>query len=361
MAELSTNLVLNMNEAKEAIRGSLAIRQPLMFWGPPGIGKSDVTAQVAKEAGRELIDIRLPNWEPTDMKGIPFYNPTSNVMEWGPPSELPMDPDSTAIVFLDEINGADENVQGAAYQLILNRRIGTYVLPDGVDIVAAGNRDGDRGVTFRMPSPLANRFIHIEAKADFEAWKSWAIRNSINADIIGYLENNKQDLFDFNPQVASRAFATPRTWSFVSKIVSNVSLSPETIKHLVAGSIGDGMAIKFSAYRNLTVALPKATDVLDGKAKNLEDSTQISAMYSLSASLCYELRTKFQEKDKRFNKMLDNFMRYIMDNFTTEIVVLTVRSAITDYGITMNPTEMDTFDEFQEKYGHHVFSALGIK
>ena len=141
--------------------------------------------------GREVVDIRHPLWEPTDIKGIPYYNSKENNMVWASPAELPTEPKSTARVFLDELNSAAPAVQAAAYQLILNRQVGAYKLPEGVSIVAAGNRETDRGVTFRMPAPLSNRFVHLEMKADFEDWFEWATINSIHSEVVGYISFSK--------------------------------------------------------------------------------------------------------------------------------------------------------------------------
>ena len=103
------------------------------------------------------------------------------------------------VLFLDEMNSAAPSVQAAAYQLILNRRVGTYKLPDNVMIVAAGNREADKGVTYRMPAPLANRFIHLELAVDFGDWFQWAVDNNIHKDVVGYLTFAKKDLYDFDP------------------------------------------------------------------------------------------------------------------------------------------------------------------
>jgi len=202
--------------AKRAILTAIQTGRPVFVWGSPGLGKSDIVSQIGQDLNREVIDVRLALWEPTDIKGIPYYNPEQGKMVWAPPSELPLDPKSTAIIFLDELNSAPPAVQAAAYQLILNRRVGTYVLPDGVSIVAAGNRDSDRGVTHRMPSPLANRFIHIEMTHDVDDWIEWATAHSIHADVVGYIGFAKQDLYDFDPRASLKAFATPRSWHFVS-------------------------------------------------------------------------------------------------------------------------------------------------
>jgi len=203
----SQNRTVTPNEAKSALEHCIRLQRPIMMWGAPGIGKSDIVKQIGETQNREVIDIRLPLWEPTDIKGIPYYNSKDNNMVWASPAELPVDPKSNAIVFLDELNSAAPAVQAAAYQLILNRRVGQYVLPKGVSIVAAGNRDSDKGVTYRMPAPLANRFVHVELRVDYDDWMSWATNHHIHPDVVGYCTFAKQDLYDFDPRGSSRSFA----------------------------------------------------------------------------------------------------------------------------------------------------------
>ncbi len=244
----SQNRTVTPNEAKSALTHCIQLQRPIMMWGAPGIGKSDIVKQIADSEGRQVIDIRLPLWEPTDIKGIPYYNSAENNMVWASPAELPTDPKSNAIVFLDELNSAAPAVQAAAYQLILNRRVGQYHLPEGVSIVAAGNRDSDKGVTYRMPAPLANRFVHIELRVDFEDWLQWATNQHIHADVVGYCTFAKQDLYDFDPRGSSRSFATPRSWSFVSQLLSD-DLPESTLTDLVAGCVGEGLAVKFMNHR----------------------------------------------------------------------------------------------------------------
>ena len=343
--------------ASKAIRKAISVRRPLFLWGPPGIGKSDLVKQIGDTAGREVIDIRLPLWEPTDIKGIPFYNADSKTMEWAPPAELPSDPDSKAIIFLDELNSAPPAVQAAAYQLVLNRRVGTYKLPAGVDIVAAGNRDGDRGVTFRMPKPLANRFLHLEMKPDFDDFQEWAVANRVHAEVLGYLGVAKQDLFDFDPKSASHAFATPRSWSFVSDLLQDDSIDNDTLTDLIAGAVGDGLAVKFMAARKIAGKLPKAIDILEGKVKDLQVK-EVSAMYSLTISLCYELKDLSDKKDKNWDAKADNFFRYIMDNFATELVVMGAKVALTNYNLPLDASKLKNFDEFHKRFGKYVLSAM---
>lgn len=144
------------NKAKNALRHAMLKKRPVFLWGPPGIGKSDVVQQIADGLDAKMIDVRLSLWEPTDIKGIPYFDSNIGKMVWGEPSELPdqalADQYENIVLFLDEMNSAAPSVQAAAYQLILNRKVGEYTLPDNVMIVAAGNREADKGVTSRMPS-----------------------------------------------------------------------------------------------------------------------------------------------------------------------------------------------------------------
>ncbi len=355
-SELSANRTVTPNEAKKSLRKCIAKKRPIFMWGAPGIGKSDIVRQIAGEENREVIDVRLPLWEPTDIKGIPYYNANENTMSWAPPAELPHDEDSTAILFLDELNAAPPSVQAAAYQLILNRRVGTYVLPKGVSIVAAGNRETDKGVTYRMPAPLANRFVHLELRVDFDDWNVWATQNKIHKDVAGYLNYAKQDLYDFDPKSASRAFATPRSWSFVSELLEDEDTDDNTITDLVAGAVGEGLAVKFMAHRKHASKMPNPTDILMGKVKKM-DSKEISAQYSLVVSLCYEWKDACDKNVKDWNDQVNCFFQFMMDNFETELVIMGTKLALSTYKLPLDPDEIKCFDDFHAKFGKYIAQA----
>ena len=358
MAEkISTNRTVSPNEAKAAVRKAIKIQRPIFLWGAPGIGKSDIVKQIGDEQGRDVIDVRLSLWEPTDIKGIPYYNSVENTMTWAPPAELPTDPDSTAILFLDELNSAAPATQAAAFQLVLNRRVGTYKLPKGVAIVAAGNRETDKGVTYRMPSPLANRFVHLELRTDFEDWHQWAVNNRIHEQVVGYIGFAKGDLYDFDPKSASKSFATPRSWSFVSDLLGDDDLPENTLTDLVSGAIGEGLAIKFMAHRKVAKQMPKPEDILSGKVEKV-NIKEISAMYSLAISLCYELQTADQKKVKGWDGMADNFFKFMMDNFPTELVVMGAKIALTNYNLPFDASKLKHFDKFHDKYGKYIIQAM---
>ena len=348
------------NGAKASINHAIRKNRPIFLWGPPGIGKSEIVGQITNDLGNShLIDIRLSLWEPTDIKGIPYYAANDNVMAWAPPQELPTEEFAKQfdyiVLFLDEMNSAAPAVQAAAYQLILNRRIGQYKLPDNVLIVAAGNREADKGVTYRMPAPLANRFVHLELAVDFDDWMQWATENHIHPDVVGYLNFSKKDLYDFDPKSPSRSFATPRSWSFVSELIEDDD-DENTTTDLVSGSVGEGLAVKFMAHRKVASKLPDPTEILEGKVEKCE-TKEISAMYSLTVSLCYELKDACDKNDKKFDDKVNNFLRFAMDNFDTELVVMGIKLALTQYSLPIDPDEVECFDEFHERFGKYISAA----
>ena len=349
--------------ARRAVMKCFAKKRPMFLWGPPGIGKSEVVAQITEELGGFMIDLRLGQMDPTDIRGIPFFNKDLGRMDWAPPIDLP-DAELASqypivVLFMDEMNSAAPAVQAAAYQLVLNRRIGKYRLPDNVVMVAAGNRESDKGVTYRMPTPLANRFVHVEMRADFATWQDWAVVNGVHKDVVGYLSFAKQDLYDFDAKSSSRAFATPRSWCFVSELLEDEDLDDVTPTDLIAGTIGEGLAVKFQAHRRISGKLPQPEDILSGKEKELQVK-EVSAMYSLVISLCYELKDALEVRkvtDKEFHVMADNFFGYMMKNFETELVVMGARIALTTYNLPFQPTKLKNFDEFHQRYGKYILQA----
>jgi hypothetical protein len=364
MAQVSDNLTVTSVQARKAILKAFKVKRPVFLWGPPGIGKSEVVSEITEELGGFMIDLRMAQMEPTDIRGIPFFNKDLGKMDWAPPIDLPDEELASKYpiicLFLDEMNSAAPAVQAAGYQLTLNRAVGKYKLPDNVVIVAAGNRDSDKGVTYRMPMPLANRFLHIEMRPDFTSWQNWAVNKGIHKDVVGYLSFAKQDLYDFDSKSSSRAFATPRSWCFVSDLLNDEEdTDSDTLFNLVAGSVGEGLAVKFMAHRKVAGQMPEPSDILAGKVKELRVK-EVSAMYSLTISLCYELKDALDNKrvnTKQFHEMADNFFSYIMANFETELVVMGAKVALKTYRLPIEPSQLKHFDDFHKKYGKYIVEA----
>ena len=375
MSQLSDQLTINSVQARKAILQAFRAKRPVFLWGPPGIGKSEVVSDITDELEGHMIDLRMAQMEPTDIRGIPFFNKENGKMDWAEPVDLPSEELAAqypiVVLFLDEMNSAPPAVQAAGYQLILNRRVGKYKLPDNVVIVAAGNRDSDKGVTYRMPMPLANRFVHIEMAPDFNSWQAWAVNKGIHRDVVGYLSFAKQHLYDFNAKSSSRAFATPRSWVFVSDLLNDEESKADTLLNklagtadydtlfnLVAGSVGQGLASAFMAHRKYASQMPLPADILAGKVKDLHVK-EISAMYSLTVSMCYELRDAVTNKTetKQFHNMVDNFIEYMMNNFDTELVVMGAKVALKTYKLPIQHENLRTFDAFHKKFGKYIVDA----
>jgi hypothetical protein len=209
--------------------------------------------------------------------------------------------------------------------------------------------------------PLANRFTHLEMRSDFQAWQNWAIDSGVHQEVVGYLTAHKSDLYDFDPKSSSKAFATPRTWEKVSKILLNAkNLKESTAFSLIAGTVGEGLAAKFQSHRKVAGKMPRAEDILSGKIKDLSVK-EVSAMYSLVISMCYELKEMDNNPNtdrKVFNEACDHFFTYMMNNFETELVIMGGKIALKTYKLGIDPTSLKTFDEFHTKYGKYILDAM---
>ena len=369
MSTISETRTVKISEATTLITRAFKKKRPVFLWGPPGIGKSELVQGIGDSGalGNTLvIDMRLALFEPTDLRGYPVPNMETGVMQWLPPADLPSAELAaqydTVIVFLDEMNSAAPSVQAAGYQLILNRRIGQYVLPDNVVMIAAGNRETDKGVTYRMPKPLENRFVHFELRVDFQDWLNWAVNHDIDADVVGYLSFAKGDLYNFDPQSSSRGFATPRAWTFTSELIEDADdLGDGLQTDLVAGCVGEGVAVKFMAHRKIAGDLPDPAEVLDGKVKTMK-STEISAKYALATSMCYELRDRSIAGEKsgkmdKYHKSFSNMLGFMMDNFETEMVIMASRVAMQQYKLVPKQDKIERFEEYFSRYGRLVLDA----
>ncbi len=243
----------------DALRVLVAARRPVYIWGGPGVGKSSVVKQLAATLNVPLQDVRALLLDPVDLRGLPFLG-SDGRSKWATPEFLPQN--GNGILFLDELNVAPAMVQASCYQLVLDRKLGEYTLPDGWAIIAAGNRDSDRAVTTRMPTPLRNRFVHLEFEVDVQEWSEWAIRAGIRPEVIAFLRFRPELLSAFDRDV--NAFPSPRSWEFVSGILDSLDLqsSPAIEHEVIAGAVGTGAATEFSAFLRMYRELPNIDAVL---------------------------------------------------------------------------------------------------
>ncbi len=283
---------------------------PVMLWGPPGVGKSDMVAQVGERNGVPVIDIRLSQMEPSDLRGIPFRN--GERVEWAPPGMLP---DAKrhgvqGILFLDEITSAPPSVSAAAYQLILDRRLGEYQVPKGWAIFAAGNRQGDRGVTYSMPSPLANRFSHFEVETHLDDWVAWAYAHGIDDRVIAFLRFRPELLFDFDPAHNPVAFPSPRSWEFAHRALQKFADKPQLMQGGLQACVGSAAGIELHAFVQNLDQLPDLAAIVRGEDVTVPTETDLQ--YAVAAALVgHAIRAKDSvEAQAVYGHILDYATRF---------------------------------------------------
>jgi hypothetical protein len=279
---------------------------PVMLWGPPGVGKSQIIAGIAARNGVRLVDIRLSQMEPTDLRGIPFRN--GDRVEWSVPVLLPdaARHGDRGILFLDEITSAPPTVTAAAYQLILDRRLGEYHVPDGWVIFAAGNRYGDRGVTYVMPSPLANRFTHYEIEAHVEDWVAWAHASGIDERVIAFLRFRPDLLFDFNPAQSPVAFPSPRSWEYAHRALAKFADAPALLADALQACVGHVAAVEFKAFVDHMDEMPDIDAILRGEGAQVPPG--IDLQYGVAAAL---VRRAVRARNlPQANAVYGNILRY---------------------------------------------------
>jgi len=256
---------------------------PVMLWGPPGVGKSQMVAQVGARHGVPVVDIRLSQMEPSDLRGIPYR--VEQRVEWAPPSMLPDAQRDAAqgILFLDEINAAPPSVSAAAYQLILDRRLGDYRVPEGWAIFAAGNRQGDRGVTYTMPAPLANRFSHFEVETHLDDWVAWAYQANIDERLIAFLRFRPELLFDFDPSHNPIAFPSPRSWEFAHRALHKFGEETALLLDTLKACVGPAAGIELHAFIANLERLPDLDAIVRGE--EVAAPVEIDLQYAVASAL----------------------------------------------------------------------------
>jgi MoxR-like ATPase len=354
---------------KSAIVKSLAKSQS--YFIPKNEKISSISPKLAKvyghsHIGRPISDVRLVLCSPNDLKGIPVYVQEDRIAVWTMSGMFPASHDRLieledmfldlyysenkqanhqsrlnylekkieqaakeqfAVIFLDELTQAAATVQAAAYSLILDKRIGEYIVSPNVSIVAASNRLSDGAMTNKMPTALKSRIIHLEIEVpSIEDFEEYALSENLSSDVIGYLKFHPEHLFKFNPrnlrgenaETAETTFPCPRTWEFVSKLIKK-SNKDQYLGDVISGTIGAGTATEFIAWRERYLKLPPCEDVLNGKLKRSDIKftrldgetlmTDMSMEYTFIID-CFKILIAGQESKDR----VANFISFVMDS-----------------------------------------------
>ena len=327
---------------------------PIMIWGPPGVGKSSVIRDVAKDLGVGYIDVRLAQREPIDIRGLPV--PKEDGVHWHVSAEWPRDQDSKGIIIFDELTAADRTLQVAAYEFILDRRLGDlYTVPDGWYILGAGNRASDRAMATTMSSALANRFMHVEIEPDAEAWIKWALQRSIHPDVIGFLRFKPHLLFDMQGNL-ERGFPTPRAWERVSTMlhIAEQSGKNDVTPIAIEGLVGGGAGIEFNEYRKWSHEFQNVRKLMLNSEDGIEIPQRADQQYALCAAMVYYLwRSKDDAEQK---KLLDGFFNISL-KLTSDFATMAIVDAMhgkdpekADY-YSKRLIEHRLYPEWQSKHG----------
>lgn len=264
---------MNAKEITEAIKICLDQRLVPFIQGSPGIGKSDIVKSIAKQGKLQVIDVRLSQCDPTDLSGLPRFN--EDKAEFVPFDIFPLEDSKKPrgfngwLIFLDEINSASRSIQAAAYKLVLDRMVGQRKLHDDAYIICAGNKETDNAVTNPISTALRSRFITLPFEIDYRQWLEWAIDNGIDYRITSFINYCGDKLSTFEPDKVDQAYACPRTWAMLDKIIKKIATKKvelNTYRELINGTVGS-VCDQFIAFCECTSVLPKIEDVITGRAK----------------------------------------------------------------------------------------------
>ena len=346
--------------------------------GPPGVGKSDAVRAIGNRLEMyyadtktpkrvDITDVRLLNMNPVDIRGIPSksvitVNKTKRiknengeyeekrvqeevpVARWLRPEIFQLDDSDEVIniLFLDELTAAPPSVQAAAYQLVLDRKVGEHELPDNTFVISAGNRTIDKSVAYRMPKALANRMTHLEIYSEIDDWKRWALNNDIDERIIGFLNWKPDSLFKFDPSKDDLAFPTPRSWAMVDSFLKKSKGNIDLAYPWIAGSVGNGMAMEFRTYTVIYKDLPDITKIFKGEKLEHPSADKPDVSYAISSSIV-------AYTPKATKKQLENMITWLTD-WTPDFAACTIKDAIAIGTVHKKIVGTDAWVNFSKKY-----------
>lgn len=241
--------------------------------GPPGVGKSALVHQLADLGNLKMIDERMSQAMPEDLKGFPMRSGDGSKAHFVPfdtfpvaGDPLPLRPDGTPyagwLIFLDELSSAPKAVQAAAYKIILDKKVGSYDLHPNVVIVAAGNRMGDKAVVIEQSTALRSRLIQLEMVSDPGDFVAHGNSRKYDYRVLAYAQWKPGSVHDFDPQRNDKTFACPRTWEFVSRLIKGKTDLDALDQIIIVGAVGDAHGVKFFQFCQLMGKLPDIRDIL---------------------------------------------------------------------------------------------------
>lgn len=369
----SSSLTISVKELKELLRDNLnalwendsalhtkhteaaAMIPPVMVWGAPGVGKSTAVRELTQELGIGFIDVRLAQREPVDMRGLPVPDEQENSVKWLVSGEWPRSPESRGIIMFDELTAADKTLQVAAYEFILDRRLGAlYHVPPGWYIMAAGNRIEDRAVSCAMSSALANRFLHVEVAAEANSFLEWAKENNLHPAVTGFINFRPQLLFSQENEDLQRGWPSPRSWERVSTMlkIAEKNQRKSTLKYTIPGLVGIGAAAEFMAFYKNMYYMDDIVNIAEclknGRSIPLPQKTD--QLHACCGAVAYQVKIAKGPRD--FPVIAENFLKFVqtLPNDFAAMIMNDVENSLQNTKrwqmITANPL----YHSVQQKY-----------
>ncbi len=370
LMESSLDYIWNLNKSLPREK-----KKAVLILGAPGIGKSQISQNVAKKRNCKFIDFRLLTMSETDLKGIPFPSEDNKKAIFLHPDIFPDEKrdGKEGILLLEELTSANRNLMSTMYQLVLDRQLGTYMLPDGWTVVATGNREEDSGEFYVMPAPLADRFLIYElansGSAFVDEWISWAYKHDVAVEIIAYVRKFSKSLHDFDPDLHEEGmiiFPTPRSWTSLSDIIKhdqrlNEDLSEEA-KSMVLASVGPIHGSQFISFYNYRNNLPNLDDILNGKpytpiGKDQENELALTISSLIDLAKDQYVGDTVGPKGKEYMYNILKFLNSVAETVGLEYFVLGIHQISSINKKLINKLifvdmDMPEFDEMMMKYAH---------
>jgi hypothetical protein len=316
---ISTNMpTVTMSTLDACLEEMINLDMATFIWGPPGIGKTAVPAQVTKRMGIGLRVNSFNSMETVDVNGLPVPDLETLTTRWLKPEFIPqVERDGPrGVWFLDEANTVSPAMMPVLFRIVQERMAGTHPIPQGWVPVLAGNRAKDRASAQRMPTPLRNKLAHFNVEADVDSWVKWAIPAGISPYLIAFLRFRKDLIHKMPATDDVNTFPTPRAWEKVSSLIGKPR---ELRQHLISAIVGDGPAAEVEGFLRVFSTLPKIDEAIaNPKTCALPPQSEPASCYAMAMALA---RSATRQN-------LQSIMTYV-ERFTThEFSVVAIVDAV---------------------------------
>lgn len=284
---------IKLKQAAAAVAQTIRARLVPMVVGSPGLGKSAIVHDIAKQYSLKVIDMRLAQCDPTDLMGFPTID--AGKARYMPMATFPLSTDPIPegfngwLLFLDEFNSAPPSVQAAAYKLVLDRMVGEFHLHEKVAIVCAGNLETDNAIVQSMSTALQTRLVHFEVAVDADEWIDWATESGIDHRITSFIKFKPGQIYTFSPTHTDKTYACPRTWEFASRFIKGQEKVERDLIPMLAGTLSEGVARELVAFCQVYQSLPTIAEIT-AAPDLIKVPTEPSILFAITGSIAHNAK-----------------------------------------------------------------------